>query len=78
MIKAIDSAVRPRQQVMDATIEGEEGPSCLSSSIQRTSGFAPSEERYNIISQINLSKASVLLTSGNSNVGNQCKKVSSR
>lgn len=40
----------------------------LSNSTQRTSGFAPSEKKVHIISRRNLSKASVLLTSGSSNV----------
>ena len=73
VIEAIDSVVRPRQSVMDTTIEGKEGPAIC----HPANRWIFSELRkVQSISRRNLSKASVLLKSGISNVlpGNQYKK----
>ena len=68
MIKAIDSAVRPRQQVMDITLEGKEGPSYVSTSSEPVDLLRVKKgTKYSLPKKYN-KPASVLLTSGNSNV----------
>ena len=67
VIEAIDSVVRPRQSVMDTTIEGSSSEPVDFLRVKKGTS----------ISRRNLSKASVLLKSGISNVlpGNQSKST---